>query len=130
MFDSHSSAHVTVQKPDLFSVAVHRGDLPMSGCQFCQKTIFFNGATWVHANDEAACKEVKCVVEWTKETEEVTENVYGLFRTKEVKMQAPISRCSRCGQKRTAFLSGHNWHSSQGGWGSKCSAAVATPRAT
>jgi hypothetical protein len=56
MGSNFNSQTVNVPKPDLLSVMAEKG-VPVNGCKFCRRTIFWNGAFWNHADGKAECED-------------------------------------------------------------------------
>ena len=127
MFDIHGQT-VNVPKKDLLSIVAEVKPGSLNGCQFCRKTILWNGGTWVHVNDKPECEGVKCKPEWTKDTEEILTGYTGLFFSKPVMEQAPIAECSICHKRETSWKTETGWKCSMGTYYSlDCKNPVATP---
>jgi len=124
MFDTHNQT-INVPKKDLLSIVAEVKPGSLNGCQFCRKTILWNGGTWAHVNDEPQCEGIKCKPEWTKDTEEVLVGYTGFFTQRPKMEPAPIVECSRCHDRRPADKSEGEWQSFMGY--SDCKGAVATP---
>jgi len=126
MFDNYNQT-MNVTKKDLLSIVAEVKPGSLNGCQFCRKTILWNGGTWVHVNDKPQCEDIKCKPEWTKDTEEVLVGYTGFFAQLPKMEPAPVVECSRCHQIKTAYKFYGKWHSTMGSYGTECKAAVATP---
>lgn len=122
MFDNISQS-VNVPKRDLLSVVANLPPGSLNGCKWCEKTILWNGGTWVHVNDRPQCDYIPCASAWVKGKTEPVE-IHGFFGS--TTRQAPVSKCSRCDEERAAF-----WGSYTKAWrsmgSSECKAAIATP---